>query len=350
MADQKACNLTSVTNIASDDYLMAITDLTPENNVVEKISKAGFITDIISTDAGNLLESGTDDNLKTKSTVTAQGNTFNGISQLVQTNASGYYPALNGSLITNVASDFPNAGTFNMPTIINNITDANNDIDFSDGFCYDLTTNVKIINTALIKRLDATFIAGTNQGGLDTGSKAISTWYHCYAISKADGTADFLFSTSATAPIMPATYVNKRRIGSIKTDSSGNIIGFIQRSNIFYYKSPISDIAISNLSTIPVSYLLSIPPISNITAIFTYNIIKTTTSIQTYLYSPLQIAQTADITAGRCYTTNYASSSSSSSGLTQILTDNGNIYAVSNAASTTLAISTIGYIDKRGAN
>jgi hypothetical protein len=34
--------------------------------------------------------------------VTAQGNTFNGTSQLVQTNSSGYLPALNASLLTNI--------------------------------------------------------------------------------------------------------------------------------------------------------------------------------------------------------------------------------------------------------
>ena len=35
--------------------------------------------------------------------VTAQGNTFNGTSQLVQTTGAGYLPALNGSLVTNIA-------------------------------------------------------------------------------------------------------------------------------------------------------------------------------------------------------------------------------------------------------
>lgn len=135
----------------------------------------------------------------------------------------------------------PNLDTSNMPTLANNTSDANNDIDFSSGFCYDLSTNIKITNTALIKRLDATFTAGTNQGGLDTGTKAISTWYYCFAISKADGTADFLFSTSATAPTMPTGYINKRRIGSIKTDGSGNIKGFIQVGNSFIWKTPVLD-------------------------------------------------------------------------------------------------------------
>lgn len=71
MAEQKACNLSTVTTIASDDYLMAITDVVPENNVVEKISKADFIDDIISSDSSNLLSVGTDDNLKATLPTTA---------------------------------------------------------------------------------------------------------------------------------------------------------------------------------------------------------------------------------------------------------------------------------------
>ncbi len=85
----------------------------------------------------------------------------------------------------------------------NNSGDSANDIDFMEGFCYDLSTKEKIVSTAMTKLLDATWAEGTDAGGLDTGSKANSTWYHCFAISKEDGTCDFLFSTSATAPTMP---------------------------------------------------------------------------------------------------------------------------------------------------
>jgi len=42
--------------------------------------------------------------LSSATNVTTQGNTFNGNSQLIQTNATGQYPALDGSLITNLAS------------------------------------------------------------------------------------------------------------------------------------------------------------------------------------------------------------------------------------------------------
>ena len=55
------------------------------------------------TNATNI-SSGTLNNSRLSSSVTLQGNTFNGVSQLMQTNGSGYIPGLNGSLITNIGA------------------------------------------------------------------------------------------------------------------------------------------------------------------------------------------------------------------------------------------------------
>lgn len=190
-------------------------------------------------------------------TVTKQGNIFNGVNQLVQLNSSGQLPALDGSLITNVN---PTLEPYNMPTLANNATTPNTQIDFSAGFCWDMSTLVKITNTAMTKKLDATFVAGSGNGGLDTGTKAINSWYYCFAISKADGTADFLFSTSSTSPTMPSGYTNKRRIGAIRTDSSGNIIGFKQIRDNFWFLSSISDLNIATTPTTPTVYTMTVPP------------------------------------------------------------------------------------------
>ncbi|NKM12996.1 hypothetical protein GFL85_18500 [Rhizobium laguerreae] len=90
------------------------------------------------------------------------------------------------------------------------------------------------------KRLDALWAAGTGNGGLDTGTKAISTTYRVWPLRKtADGSADFLFSTSTTAGgvTIPSGYTvvapNDFDIGMILTDSGGNIIRFIQDGNYF---------------------------------------------------------------------------------------------------------------------
>ena len=334
-------NLDKVTTLDSNNYIVAVTD-TIGTTVLE--TKADFIADFISTDSGNLLEVGTDDNLMTSDTITVQGNTFNGNSQLVQLNSSGQYPALDGSLITDISADLPMAITSNMPTLANNTTDANNDIDFSAGFCYDLSTNDKITNTALTKKLDAVFAEGTNAGGLDTGSKANSTWYHCFAISKADGTADFLFSTSLTSPTMPTDYINKRRIGSIKTDGSGNIYSFYQYGDFFQWGLSQNDI---NTTTPPTSYtdlVLSAPLGIKTRVHLSCGMADTTTSTM--------LLKDKNSSIGIISCTSTASTWSAYNNIDCIYTDTSSKIQHYSTHSSVVqyAIRTVGYYDRRGVN
>jgi hypothetical protein len=137
-------------------------------------------------------------------------------------------------------------------TISNNISDANNDIDFSSGVFQFSDGSGQAVATALTKRLDANWAAGTNQGGLDTGTKANSTWYHCYAIYNPTTLAsDFLFSTGATTPtVLPSGYTKFKRLGSIKTDGSGNILGFFQNGTYFFLKIPVIDFSGTSTTTL----------------------------------------------------------------------------------------------------
>ncbi len=119
-------------------------------------------------------------------------------------------------------------------TLSNNGSDATNDIDIaageaaSDGTIPYLMT----LASALTKRLDAAWAVGTNQGGLDTGAIA-NTTYHVWLIQRSDtGVVDALFSASATSPTMPANYDRKRRIGSIIRESAA-IVAFSQEGNLF---------------------------------------------------------------------------------------------------------------------
>lgn len=125
-------------------------------------------------------------------------------------------------------------------TLANNGTDANNDIDIAAGEAASSESSpVLMSSSGLTKRLDANWAVGTNQGGLDTGSKANTTWYHVWLIQRSDtGVVDVLFSTSATSPTMPANYDRKRRIGAILTDGSGIIYGFTQTKNKFQWDAP----------------------------------------------------------------------------------------------------------------
>lgn len=78
-------------------------------------------------------------------------------------------------------------------------------------------------------------VSGVN--GLDSGTSAVSTWYSVWVIWNGVTVAG-LFSTSATAPTMPAGYTHKARIGWVRSDSTaGNKfpIKFIQSGRTVTY-------------------------------------------------------------------------------------------------------------------
>lgn len=125
-------------------------------------------------------------------------------------------------------------------TISNNATDANNDIDFSAGNApLDDGSGQVLLSSTLVKRLDASWVAGTNQGGLFSGTKANSTKYYEFAIT--NGTInDAGFDISLTGANTPAGYKGSYR-GMVKTDASGNILPFKQTKNKTLLTSPITE-------------------------------------------------------------------------------------------------------------
>ncbi|MDE5451329.1 hypothetical protein GWE18_00365 [Bradyrhizobium sp. CSA112] len=144
-------------------------------------------------------------------------------------------------------------------TLANNTTDATNDIDVAVGEAADDTgTFVMPLASSITKRLDAAWAVGTGSGGLDTGSIANAT-YHLWLIMRLDtGVVDALFSTSATAPTMPANYTYKRRIGSILRESAA-IVTFVQTDDYFQRKAPSLDVNVSNPGTSAVLRALKVP-------------------------------------------------------------------------------------------
>lgn len=126
-------------------------------------------------------------------------------------------------------------------TLSNSATDATNDIDIGSGSCVsDDGTAVMTLSSNYTKQLDAVWTVGTNQGGLDTGSIA-NTTYHVWVICRTDlsggDVTDILFSASASSPTMPSGYTKKKCIGSIIRASSA-ILGFYQNKDEFYLNTP----------------------------------------------------------------------------------------------------------------
>lgn len=109
---------------------------------------------------------------------------------------------------------------------LSNAADTEHDITVNTGCCVDSTlAYIMILSTAITKRIDAGWSAGTNAGGLDTGNVGNTTEYFVWLIRKdSDGTIDALISASSTAPTMPAGYTYKKLLRGIRTDGSANIV------------------------------------------------------------------------------------------------------------------------------
>jgi len=135
-----------------------------------------------------------------------------------------------------------------------NSTDPNNDIDFyGNSFYFDDGSGSATLINNLTKRLDANWVAGTNQGGLDIGTKQANTWYYGYAIyNPTTNVADIIFSGSPTTPTLPSGFTKKRRIKGafFLTNSSSNIRGFtyFAEGGQYIWGSPITVSTTQNTS------------------------------------------------------------------------------------------------------
>jgi hypothetical protein len=158
----------------------------------------------------------------------------------------------------------------------NSTVDATNDIVFTD---------VMFSRYNFTKRLDATFTAGNNGGGLDTGAIA-DGWYHCHAIRKGSA-IDYIFSTSLTAPTIPTGWsLQFRRIGSILR-VSGVLKPFFQVGSYFIWKTVAQDLLVTTQGATAILRTISTPPGMRVVAILNAGVAHATaTSGTVYFSSP----------------------------------------------------------------
>lgn len=168
--------------------------------------------------------------------------------------------------------------------ILSNDTDTAHDISITAGEArdsadtYDLT-----LSSAMVKQIDATWAAGTNAGGLFSGSVAIDTWYHVFLIRKdSDGSIDAGFDTSVTAANIPTGYTAYRRIGSVLTDGSANILGFQQFGKVFFFDSPLLDVNTSASTTSKTLRTLSVP--TGVSVLAKFNVMSEHSAASDSLY------------------------------------------------------------------
>lgn len=115
-------------------------------------------------------------------------------------------------------------------TLSNDGTDPTNDIGISDGVARDSSNTADLnLASALVKRLDANWAAGTNQGMRNSAAAIADGTYHIYVVGKALGAdTDIYAHTSATpATVLAAlqaesggaSYLYVRRVWSIRRES-----------------------------------------------------------------------------------------------------------------------------------
>ncbi len=106
--------------------------------------------------------------------------------------------------------------------------DPEHDISVAAGHAIDSTNTANIIGAAMTKQIDTAWAAGSDQGGMATGTAQPDTTYHVIAIVKDDdGTVDYYYDTDPAAVNKPAGYGKFLVLGSFNTDASSNILGVL---------------------------------------------------------------------------------------------------------------------------
>lgn len=268
--------------------------------------------------------------------------------------SDGQYLTRSGSNIIGAAltAGLPSGHLYRL-TLSNNGTDANNDIDIAAGECRDDTDAVDIeIASAITKRLDAAWAVGTNQGGLDTGSIADTT-YHVWIIKRSDtGVVDVLFSTSATAPTMPTNYDYKRRIGSIVRTGAA-IKAFVQDGDDFRWASPVLDVNSTNPGTSAVTRTLTVPLGIRVKALIALRGEGTSAAANPngILISDLSVADIAPAGKFNIYIYTGLAGTTNGTGVVEVWTNtSGQVRSrlEVSAAGTTILMVTHGWMDRRG--
>lgn len=297
-------------------------------------------------------------------TISGNGNNINGSSSTVL--LSGYNQALtmvySGSTLGWITKSyyedsprlFPRGYISGLSTSTNSVT-ANTALNISGGECKcDMNEcNITLKNT-IVKRLDANWSVGTNNGGLDTGAKANSTWYHVYVIRKSsDSSVDAIFSTNAVKPALPSGYKGYRRIASIQTNSSGNIRGYAQvMGNIFLWSTPILDVSGRAPTTTAANSTITIPLGIKTIPLVSHGSTAVASVLSHALYSPDITDQAISVNTGFWTSSRATGCWSCTDTLGNNLRSNtaSQVRYVESVGSTgtVMQIGTYGYIDIRG--
>jgi hypothetical protein len=154
-------------------------------------------------------------------------------------------------------------GLINGLTIANDATTPATVLDFNPGKCSDAAHSTMLTLPGLLRKsISGAWASGSGSNGMGQGlAVAPNTWYHAMAIG-VGSSVDAYFDTSLTAANKPAGATTYRRLGSVKTNASSQLLPFLQVNDMFLWLTAIRDISNMNLSaTSPINVRMSIPPL-----------------------------------------------------------------------------------------
>lgn len=159
------------------------------------------------------------------------------------------------------------SGFINNLRLSNNSDDSDHDIDIAVGVARDSTNALSIsLTSGFLKRIDAPWTAGSGGGGLpSTVTLSADTPYFVFLVSNSSGTStDAGFDDDPAAVNLLAVtggFTRFRRIGCVVTDSSSNILPFLQYGDYFQLGDPQQDIDITDPGTSVLTHTLTHIPV-----------------------------------------------------------------------------------------
>lgn len=122
--------------------------------------------------------------------------------------------------------------------VLSNDSTPDEEVKIVPGECRDAAHSVNMVLASILtKQINNTFALGDDAGGMNDGDAVgASEWFHVHLLSNADGTVvDAGFDTSITAAglladaaVIAAGLTKYRRIGSVLTDATSDILKFLQ--------------------------------------------------------------------------------------------------------------------------
>ncbi len=178
------------------------------------------------------VSSGTLNDLRLSSNVTKVGNTFNGISQLVLLDGGGSLPALNGSALTSLNGTNISSGTVADARLTANITKAGNTFNGVSGLVQlDGSGNLPALNGSALTTLNASNISSGTVNDLRLSSNVTlmtNTFNGNNQLVKLDGTGALPALNGGALTNLNGTALSAGTVADVRLSSNVSLLGSVQ--------------------------------------------------------------------------------------------------------------------------